>query len=66
VVVVVRRIARTLLAEFTHTLALFPDTCEQAPPEESESDVDTSNWLNFRRLDFVPVSGGDTISQVCG
>jgi len=20
-------------------------------------DVDTSNWLNFRRLDFVPISG---------
>jgi len=32
VVVVVRRIARALLAEFTHTLPLFPDTCKQALP----------------------------------
>ena len=66
--VVVRRIARALLAEFTQILPLFPDTCEQVPDrlplEESELDVDMSNWLNFRRLDFVPVSGG--VSQVCG
>jgi len=27
-------------------------------PASSELDADTSNWLNFRRLDFVPVSGG--------
>jgi len=57
VVVVVRRIARALLAEFTRILPLFPDTCRQPPLEESESDVDMSNWQNFRRLDFVPVSG---------
>jgi hypothetical protein len=36
--------------------SLFPSTCEQPPLEESESDVDMSNWLNCRRLDFVPVS----------
>jgi hypothetical protein len=70
VVVVVWRIARALLVEFTQILPLFPDTCEQVPDrlplEESELDVDMSNWLNFRRLDFVPVSGGDTASQVCG
>jgi hypothetical protein len=36
------------------------------PLEKPELDVDMSNWLNFRSLDFVPVSGGDTISQVCG
>jgi len=31
VVVVVRRIAQALLAEFTQILPLFPDTCEQVP-----------------------------------
>jgi hypothetical protein len=51
------RIARALLAEFTYTLPSFP-----APPFRRVQ-VDTSNWLNFRRLDFVPVSGGDTVPQ---
>jgi hypothetical protein len=32
VVVVVRRIARALLAEFTQTLPLIPDACKQVPP----------------------------------
>jgi hypothetical protein len=56
VVVVVRRIARALLTEFTQILPLFPDTCGQALPsslEESELDADMSNWLNFRRLDAL-------------
>jgi hypothetical protein len=42
----------------------FPTPANRLAPEESESDVDTSDWLNFRRLDFGPVSGGDTLSQV--
>jgi hypothetical protein len=66
VVVVVRRIARALLTEFTQILPLFPTTADRLPLEESELDVDMSNWLNFRRLNFVPVSEGDTVSQVCG
>jgi len=34
--------------------------------EESELDVDMSNWQNFRRLGFLPVFRGDTVSQVHG
>jgi hypothetical protein len=35
-VVVVRRIARALLAEFTQILPLFLDTYGQAPPRDGE------------------------------
>jgi hypothetical protein len=61
VVVVVRRIARALPKSSS-----FPTPADRLPLEESELDVDMSNWLNFRRFDFVPVSGGDTVSQVVG
>jgi hypothetical protein len=52
--------------EFTQILPSFPTPMDRPPLEESELDVDMPNWLNFRRLNFVPVSGGDIVSQVCG
>jgi hypothetical protein len=61
VVVVVRHIARALLVEFTQILPSFPTPANRFPLEESEMDVDMSR-LNFRRLNFVPVSGGDIVS----
>ena len=57
-VVAFRRIARVLLAEFAQILPAFPDTRDRLPLEESKLDVD---WLNVRRLNFVPVSGSDTV-----
>jgi len=63
VVVVARRIARALLAEFTQTPHSFLTPANRFPQEESELNANMSNWLNFRRLDFVPASGGD---PVCG
>ena len=48
--VVVRYIAQALLNGVW--LPLFPETSL----EESESAFDTSNWLNFQGLDFIPVS----------
>jgi len=36
----------------------FPKPANRSPPEESELDVDMSNWLNFRKFGFVPASGG--------
>jgi len=60
VVVVVRRIAQALLAVF------YPTPVDRFPLEESMLDVDMSNWLIFRRLDFIPIFRGDIVSQVCG
>jgi len=46
--------------------AFNPPSLEQVPLEESELDDNMLNWLNFRRLNLVPVSGGDAVSQVSG
>jgi len=65
-VVVVRRIARALLAEFTQILPLFPDTCRQAPPRRVRVGCRHVELAELSKARLRTGIRGDTVSQVCG